>query len=233
MKKNLLNWMTILMVAIVSVAFISCGNKNDELSDSPGNILTQELTQYAWQSNSEYNFMEWGDNSSLSKDVVTVFFFSDNSGIWKYESTEWDTYFGKSKSAKPYAFSYIQKGQSVSIDDKSFQYIDGSLVASDGTIFVKRTINNSDKTWLESAKYYVMEDEARCSFNFEHACIPFSQGGDLGNGTYYYDFNLYLGVSKTEHLKSRQIAALEATYSISGGSFRSSKPKHFLQYMKM
>lgn len=30
MKKNLLNWMTILMVAIVSVSFVSCGDDDDE-----------------------------------------------------------------------------------------------------------------------------------------------------------------------------------------------------------
>lgn len=30
MKKNLLNWMTILMVAIVSVGFVSCGDDDDE-----------------------------------------------------------------------------------------------------------------------------------------------------------------------------------------------------------
>lgn len=29
MKKNLLNWMTILMVAIVSVGFVSCGDDDD------------------------------------------------------------------------------------------------------------------------------------------------------------------------------------------------------------
>lgn len=30
MKKNLLNWITILMVAIVSVGFVSCGDDDDE-----------------------------------------------------------------------------------------------------------------------------------------------------------------------------------------------------------
>ena len=36
MKKNLLNWMTILMVAIVSIGFVSCGD------DENGTLKRQE-----------------------------------------------------------------------------------------------------------------------------------------------------------------------------------------------
>lgn len=36
MKKNLLNWMTILMVAIVSVAFVSCGDDDDDSGNNNG-----------------------------------------------------------------------------------------------------------------------------------------------------------------------------------------------------
>ena len=205
---------------LTTITACSGSDNDDNLGD-----LSEELFQYAWQSNTQYSYMEWGDNASLSKDIVTLFFLPGNTGIGKYSSLEWDTYFGKTKSAKPYPFSYSKSSSSVAIDDMVYQYRNGTLIAPDGTVFSKITISSSDREWLESAKYYVMDDEERYNFNFEHACIPVSQGGNLGSGTYYYDFNLLVGVKESEHVFSRQISFIEVTYTISGGTFRTSNPK--------
>ena len=70
MKKNILNWMTILMVAIVSVGFISCGDDDDDKQGSipdtnPSSIIGSwvkiyekeikyTLTNGNWVKTSEY-----------------------------------------------------------------------------------------------------------------------------------------------------------------------------------
>lgn len=69
MKKNLLNWMTIVMVAIVSVSFVSCGDDEDE---------TNEISIVGtWRSN-------WSDEYGSGYTIIT--FNADGTGnIIEYE----------------------------------------------------------------------------------------------------------------------------------------------------
>ena len=63
MKKNLLNWMTILMVAIVSVGFVSCGDDDDD--EKEGAIIG------TWRS-------DWSDEGGTGYTLIT--FYANGSG---------------------------------------------------------------------------------------------------------------------------------------------------------
>lgn len=82
MKKNLLNWITILMVAIVSVCFVSCGD-NDDDDDGGGNSLVG-----SWTCSSHYI-----DRVSFNNGTDTYTFKSNGSYEWKCRG--WDNESGK------------------------------------------------------------------------------------------------------------------------------------------
>lgn len=105
MKKYLLNWMTILMVAIVSVGFVSCGDDDDEKTSSSivgtwkceysdgYDIITFNSngkgtwTEYYYEGKKELvdeveTFDYFFDESSLTLRML----FGDEVEVWKIES---------------------------------------------------------------------------------------------------------------------------------------------------
>jgi len=82
MKKNLLNWITILMVAIVSVCFVSCGD-NDDDDDGGGNSLVG-----SWTCSNHYI-----DRVSFNNGTDTYTFKSNGTYEWKCRG--WDNDSGK------------------------------------------------------------------------------------------------------------------------------------------
>lgn len=83
MKKNLLNWMTILMVAIVSIGFVSCGNDDDD--DKKGGTVSLVGT---WSLNfgpDDYCLLTFYQNG-------TVKYQEYDDGQWEEEDTYNYTY---------------------------------------------------------------------------------------------------------------------------------------------
>lgn len=64
MKKNLLNWMTILMVAIVSVGFVSCSNDDDDNNESRTVTNYKEAINGTWR----VTYDSWGETET---DIIT------------------------------------------------------------------------------------------------------------------------------------------------------------------
>ena len=222
MRKKL--FITMMCAAATSMLFTSCGSDSDD--DGIEGSLSSMLTQYAWKTNAYYDTMEWDEYYSFTEDYVTLFFLSGGEGIGKYDTKEIDTYFGTSNSSEPKAFTYsLVNGSSVMIDGKVYRYKNDQLVAPDGTTFYKTSITSSDRKWLESAKYYLMDDYDRLNIIISSGCEPIGNGEDMGGGNYLYAIHLYVGVKGTEHAYSRQISSIEATYTIKGGTFDSKKPK--------
>ena len=75
MKKNLLNWMTILMVAIVSIGFVSCGDDDDEKKDSVASIVGTWVGTVDGQSVT-YQYNADNTGSIISGDVSIRFTYS-------------------------------------------------------------------------------------------------------------------------------------------------------------
>lgn len=74
MKKNLIQWMTILMVAIVSVGFISCGNDVDDDKKSDNGDLTAIIGTW----------METQD----SRTKLYLILLPNGRGSWEVEQSE-------------------------------------------------------------------------------------------------------------------------------------------------
>ena len=105
MKKNLLNWMTILMVAIVSVGFVSCDDDDDD--DSKASIIGTWRYDYSdgydlltFNSNGKGTYSEYyyeGKKELLDEVEAFDYIFNESSmtlrmlfgdevEIWKVES---------------------------------------------------------------------------------------------------------------------------------------------------
>ena len=220
MKKGLLSMLAIMMVAVVGVTVISCGDDNVESGSSLESILKSSV----WKSAPNYEFMMWGDNYSLSKENVSLYFQEAGKGIGKSHMKETDTYFGSSSSTVPFAFSYNVSGNNVKIDGTSYTYKNGVLITKEGTTaFTKTSYSNSDFDWLETAKYYVMPDNERLNIDFYHACTIDSKINENK-----YMISLHLGVKASAHASSRRITSVEAHYSIKGGTLSNSNTENVI-----
>lgn len=71
MKKNLLNWMTILMAAIVSVGFVSCGDDDDDNNSKQVKEETTTSIIGTWRNS-------WGDGP---RGYTAYSFFDDGTGL--------------------------------------------------------------------------------------------------------------------------------------------------------
>lgn len=92
MKKYLLNWMTILMVAIVSVGFVSCGDDDDDEKGSTESIVG---TWVYFERDGEYSYSEMYTFKSdgtfklvwQESDIsLREFDSGEDSGLWKYDA---------------------------------------------------------------------------------------------------------------------------------------------------
>ena len=212
MKKYYFNWMTFLLVAVVSTNLASCGD--DDISDNIEDVLTAS----AWTSNPNYDLMVWGDNNlSISKEIVTLFFMGNGNGIGKSITKEVDSYFGSSLDKIPYTFSYVIDGSTVRIDNQSYTYKDGKYLMDNGQIaFTKKTISSDDMKWLESVQYYLLPDEERLNFDIFHGCAVEHKISDNK-----YMITLGVGVQSSAHAYSRGITSILARYKIKDGQFQS------------
>ena len=92
MKKYLLNWMTILMVAIVSVSFVSCGDDDDDDKKETSSIVG---TWVYFERDGEYSYSDMytfksdgtfklvGQEGDIS---LREFDSWEDSGLWKYDA---------------------------------------------------------------------------------------------------------------------------------------------------
>lgn len=96
MKKNLLNWMTILMVAIVSVGFVSCGDDDDDNNNKIDEEETATSIIGTWRDS-------WGDGP---RSYTAYSFFDDGTGLM----------FDKGNGAERFTYSYNSQSKIVSIE---------------------------------------------------------------------------------------------------------------------
>lgn len=213
MKKLLLSFGAIVMVAVTSVCFLSCSSDSDE------NNFDGILKSYAWKADANYDLMSWGDELSLSKENVKLYFLGNGSGIGKSYTKEVDTYFGESSTTVPFAFSYSVSGSSVRINNNTYSYNNGSLVTQEGKIaFTQTSYTQSDRDWLGTARFYTMSDSERLNVNLIHGCNVDAQISDTK-----YSITLFLKIPASAQAHSRYITSIEAQYSIKDGTFTSSK----------
>lgn len=94
MKKDLLKWMTILMVAIVSISFVSCSNDDDNNKQDDEETTTSIIG--TWRDS-------WDDGPY---GYTAYSFFDDGTGL----------YFDKGNSAECFTYTYNVPSNNVSIE---------------------------------------------------------------------------------------------------------------------
>lgn len=89
MKKYLLNWMTILMVAVVSVGFVSCGDDDDDDKKETSSIVGTWVyfeqdddysEMYTFKSDGTFKLV-WQESVSWDES-----YSGEESGLWKYDA---------------------------------------------------------------------------------------------------------------------------------------------------
>lgn len=224
-EKNFLGLMLSFLLALFCMAISSCDDDDDV---SPSSNIEQMLKSNVWVSTNEYDCLLWGDlEISISKQHCTLFFFDNGYGIGKSYEHEDDTYFGSSTNVFPFRFSYSVNGSSVIINNTTYKYKDGALYSLDGKkVFTKRSITSDDNKWLESAKFYVMDDDERLDFDFAHGLVErttFDEGSQRETV-----IELHLHIDGSQKAFSRGVTSITAKYSVSGGSLPSKNIKNVL-----
>ena len=218
----------VLMCFLSCLVFISCADS--ETSGNTEHIISL-LKQYAWKSDLNYDFMDWGDNASLSSEVTTLFFLDNNKGIGKVSSKEIDSYFGSSRSVSSFSFTYNVNGSDVNIiyDNMPNVFVyslnDNQLISKDSrdkSVYSRTNITNEDRTWLESAKYSLLPDDERLDIHINHSCTK----QDVFDEGSRYDVLVYfnLSIKALEKAYSRQITSITAKYKIQNGKFNRNNP---------
>lgn len=85
MKKNILNWMTIFMVAFVSVGFASCGGDDDKKNDSTSSIVGTWVKFYEKETKWSLTNGNWVKTSEEEDNVEgkSALFFGVDGSFYK------------------------------------------------------------------------------------------------------------------------------------------------------
>lgn len=161
MKKNLLNWMTILMVAIASVGFSSCGGDDDgdKSGGSIDNSIVQNLISYKWyRSSTDYDVYSYG--GATYTQTWNFYFINDHQGILYWTAVDRDSSLGTSRDEEYCEFEYFIYGNTISIyADRRYEleYHENYLLEADD-IYEARILTSDDQQILK--KYQDKQKQA-------------------------------------------------------------------------
>lgn len=201
MKKYILNWLTFMMVAIVSAGFVSCGD--DDSSDSKDGIV-KNLKSNKWVMTST-DYSTWSDQLSRESQVWTLYFTSDSEGVIHYLSTERDTYFGTSNNEDHIKFIYYIEGNKVYLETSS-GYSDleltyyGDYMMWGNDMFKATAMTSTDYEYLrnDSQGYHGSEGKINADMVFE---FKYKGANYFENGWYAYAFEYRIGATLDAYKK--------------------------------
>lgn len=221
MKKTYFSMMSIVMMAVLSVCFISCSKDDAEEESSYSGDLSNILSQYGWTSDYNDNYLIGDDYINVTTDAGTLFFLENGEGIERYERHDYDSDFGSSSKTTPVPFTYTVNGSIVTINwpsirsvsyshSESYRYKNGALIPLDENVvsgYKSNSILSSDRKWLEDAKYYVMDDDERLNIDIT---LKFEPKGSDNDGNYIYEF--HMTVPASAKAEARKISTVRATF---------------------
>ena len=153
MKKNLFNWMTILMAAIASVGFSSCGGDDDgdQSGGSNDNSIVLNLTSHKWYgSSTDYDVYSYG--GATYTQTWTVYFINDHQGIMHWTAVDRDSSLGTNRDEDDIEFEYSINGNTISLfggSNFTFVYYGNYLMEGDN-IFEAKSLTSSDYSYLSN-----------------------------------------------------------------------------------
>lgn len=251
MRIKLLNLMTIFMVAIVSIGFSSCDEKEDnsvvpETPTTPNNpydnvSIIQTLRSYKWVM-TDTTFDTWSDQMSRLSQVWIFYFTSDNEGVIHYQSTERDTYSGTSNEEEHINFTYNVEDNKVYIHT-GWGYADweltyyGSYMKHWDDMILSAEMTSSDYEYLrdDSQGYHGSEGKIDAQMVFE---MKLKGVNKLENGWYSYIMEYRIGA--TEDAYKKGVTQMHIKMWSSNGTLQSGfktsdygKPRTFSYYITL
>lgn len=233
MKNNYLNWMVIIMVAIMSVSFESCGDDDDDnQSDGNQNEVIQNLMSHKWTgSSTDYDVYSYG--TSTYTQTWTVYFTSEHEGVMHVKVVDRDSSLGTSRSEEHIDFSYSVDGNKVRLYGGSnfvFDYY-GSYMMEGDDIFASSALTSSDYTYLREHKngYHGNEGEIKADMIFEmslYNTVDYSQQNDNATrGWYMYNIDYRVGATTDAYKKG--VSRMRVTVWASNASCASLKTSDY------
>jgi len=157
-KDYLLDLLAIMLLAVVSVGFVSCGDDDDknENGGSKNTSLIQTLKTNKWITRDSSYGEGAGNHAWVDVDTWILYFTSDHTGISYWIQKDYDTDLGNTTTKDYSLFEYIVSGNEVTLtyEDSytlTVYYQGGYLTTkSMGTIFEPSQMTSNDYEFVRS-----------------------------------------------------------------------------------
>lgn len=196
MKKNLFNWMAMLLVTIVSVFVASC-NKGESTPSGQSSEIVNNLMNNKWVATMT-GFDASTSEGSTFTEILTVYFTSDHEGVM-VSIIEMNSSSGAKTINQHWDFTYSVDGKKVRLsgDGESklcFDYY-GSYMLQGTDMFKASEMTSSDYTYLRDYKagYHGTDGPINTTIHTPDESEIFYHVADAGNGwyEYYLKFSFY------------------------------------------
>ena len=205
MKRYFFKWLPVMLMAVMSVGLMSCGDDDNELDKDHGrSVDTQEkkkaeiiqnLRGYKWVGKST-DYDEYSYGSSTYKYTWILYFTSDHEGVMHYIGVEDDSYFGISRNEEHIDFTYTVNGTTIQLDGGSnfcFDYY-GIYMMEGEDMYVPKEMESSDYEYLQEHKkgYHGIAGPLDSKVYIKDGEGVYL-GSDYYNGKYSYLFRFTIG----------------------------------------
>lgn len=220
MKKTFFCCMSIFLIAIVSISFLSCSKEDDSGGGDSPKSVTQILQANKWVSRDTSYGEGSNDHAWVDVESTTLYFTSENSGFTYWIQKDYDTNLGNTTTKDYITFSYSVSGNSVRIKNyggSSVTYTlkDNYLVSeSGGTVFVGSPLTSSDYDVIKA----LGPKEASCGPNLKYSYNEKSHKMTISGSGKMYDYT-----PSTQPWKNYPVEELEieeGCTSIGSGAFK-------------
>ncbi len=153
-KKDYLQLLVMMMVALLSVGFVSCKEDDEKIDDNRGkDEIIKDLMSHKWTgSSTDYDVYSYG--GAIYTETWVVYFTSENEGVMHVLIEDKDSSLGTSKSEEHLDFTYVVDGTKVRLSGGSnfvFDYYGNYMMEGDD-IFTSSALTSSDQTYLQEHK---------------------------------------------------------------------------------
>ena len=190
MKKTFFCCWPTLVVAIVSIGFLSCSKEEDEDGGESPNSVTQILQANKWMSRDASYGEGSNDHAWVDVESTTLYFTSENTGFTYWIQKDYDTNLGNTTTKDYVTFSYRVSGNSVRIKNYdgssvTFTLKDNCLVSeSGGTVFVGSPLTSSDYDVIKT----LGPKEGSCGPNLRYSYNEKSHTMTISGSGRMYDY---------------------------------------------
>ena len=153
MKTKINFFLTIMLVASVSMSFISCGgdDSNEKSGGNSDNSMVQNLMSHKWYCTStDYDAYSYG--GATYTQTWTVYFINEHQGVMHWTAVDRDSSLGTSRNEDDFEFEYYINGNTISLyggSNFTFTYYGNYLMEGDD-VFEAKVLTSSDYSYISN-----------------------------------------------------------------------------------